>query len=194
MSRHSVAHLFKEPARWPHIPPWWLLPAPQAAALLNIKPATLQSWRVRGEGPDQVPPMYLFPTQGNPVYYRYGDIREWAASRVGLSFSFLDQCFQFQASAFKSSANASIGKMARCFDHMFQYDRQRIQLGLEPLYFTGGEEEATFWKAEFLGYLDTYYARQPRFRNQTAKPPLCGPFACEIDIPTEGMEHVLAAQ
>ena len=65
MSRNSVAHLFKEPAQWPLIPPWWLVSAPQAAALLNIKPATLQSWRIRGGGPEPVPPMYLHPTQGS---------------------------------------------------------------------------------------------------------------------------------
>ena len=52
----TVAKLFKEPAQWPLIPPWWLLPSPQAAAFLNIKPATLQSWRIRGEGPEPVPP------------------------------------------------------------------------------------------------------------------------------------------
>jgi hypothetical protein len=53
-------------------PPWWLLSAPQAAALLNIKPATLQSWRIRGEDPDPVPPRHLHSIQGNPVYCRYG--------------------------------------------------------------------------------------------------------------------------
>lgn len=193
MSRNSVVHLFKEPAQWPLIPPWWLLSAPQAAALLNIKSATLQSWRIRGEGPDPVPPMYLHPTQGNPVYYRYGDIREWAASRVGLLFSFEDQCLDFLSTPSKPPTDSCTEKMAGGFDYTFQFDRKRVQLGLGPLFFAGSGAEAIVWEEELLGYFDTYYARQPRFRNPEAKPPLCGPFQYEIDIPIEGLEHILPA-
>ncbi|MDR6266599.1 helix-turn-helix domain-containing protein [Roseobacter sp. N2S] len=193
MSTKTVAKLFKEPAQWPLIPPWWLLPSPQAAALLNIKPATLQSWRIRGEGPDPVPPMYLHPTQGDPMYYRYGDIREWAASCLGLSFSFDTQLNGFLKSEDTPMAKSAspLEKSARTFDHVFQMDRKRIQIGLGPLFFAGVGAEATLWEENYLGYLDTYFAKQPRFRNPASKPPFCGPFEFEIDIPTEGLEHLL---
>ncbi len=193
MNTKTVAKLFKEPAQWPLIPPWWLLPSPQAAALLNVKPATLQSWRICGEGPEPVPPMYLHPTQGDPMYYRYGDIREWAATCLGLSFSFDDQLNWFfkSVNAPMATSASPLEKTARTFEHFFQMDRKRIQIGLGPLFFAGVGAEATLWEENYLGYLDTYFAKQPRFRNPANKPPLCGPFELEIDIPTEGLEHLL---
>lgn len=135
MSIKTVEKLFKEPAQWPLIPPWWLLPSPQAAALLNIKPATLQSWRIRGEGPEPVPPMYLHPTQGDPMYYRYGDIREWAASSLGMAFPFKEQCRAFLQDVDPqfSKQNDPIDSLCRMFDWILQFDRERIKLELEPL-------------------------------------------------------------
>ncbi len=184
MSRKTVAHLFKEPAQWPRIPPWWLLPSPQAAALLNIKPATLQNWRIRGEGPEPVPPMYLHPTQGDPMYYRYGDIRGWAASSLGMTFPLEEQC-----SAFLQDADPRFGKhddptdsLSRSFDSILQFERERIKNGLEPLY----------WEHGMIGMLDTYYSKQPRFRSPSTKPDFCGPFEFNIDLPVEELGHAVS--
>jgi hypothetical protein len=168
MSRNSVAHLFKEPAQWPLIPPWWLVSAPQAAALLNIKPATLQSWRIRGEGPEPVPPMYLHPTQGNPVYYRYGDIREWAASRVGLSFPFEDQCIAFlqEVEPWLGETEWPVGGLALSFDILYRDERKLVQQGEDPHRLD----------RKLIETLDTFYSRQPRFKNPKKKPSLYGPY------------------
>ncbi len=90
-----------------------------------------------------------------------------------------------------AKSNSPLEKSASAFDHFFQMDRKRIQIGLGPLAFVGVGAEAVLWEESYLGYLDTYFAKQPRFRNPTAKPPLCGPFEFEIDIPIEGLEHIL---
>ena len=185
MNIKTVAKLFKEPAQWPLIPPWWLLPSPQAAALLNIKPATLQSWRIRGEGPEPVPPMYLLPTQGDPMYYRYGDIREWAASSLGMAFPLEEQCRAFlqDVDPKLSKIDNPMDSLARCFDYILQFERERIKNGLEPL----------FWDLNMIEMLDTYYSKQPRFRPLSTKPVFCGPFECDIHIPTEELCHILPA-
>lgn len=186
MSRTSGANLFIEPAQWPLLPPWWLLAAPRAAALLNVTSATLQNWRVRGEGPESVPPMYLKPTQGDPIYYRYADIRAWAATRVGISFSLEDQLDAFLKGEGCPLAkdNSPIRSLARAFDYFIQVDRKRVQLGLGPLFFSGCGPEAILWEESYLGYLDTYYSKQPCFRNSNSKPEFCGPFEFDIQIPT----------
>lgn len=85
MNENPSAKLFKEPANWPLIPPWWLVSSTDAAALLNVKPATLHSWRARNQGPKPFPPMYLRPTQGRPFYYQYGALRSWSVSKLGMT-------------------------------------------------------------------------------------------------------------
>ena len=44
------------------------------AAMLNLKPATLQKWRVEGRGP-------VFRRIGGAVRYRVEDVETWIASR-----------------------------------------------------------------------------------------------------------------
>jgi len=191
MSKTSGSNLFKEPAQWPLLPPWWLLAAPRAAALLSVTSATLQNWRVRGEGPESVPPMYLKPTQGDPIYYRYADIRSWAATRVGLSFSLEDQSYAFlkEEGCPLAKNNSPVGSLARAFDHIFQFDRRRVQIGLGPLFFSGCGGEDTLWEENYLGYLDTYYSKQPHFRSPNTKPSFCGPFEFDIQIPISEFSH-----
>lgn len=154
MSKKSGAGLFKEPAKWPLLPPWWLLSAPQVAALLNVTSATLHNWRIRGEGPDAVPPMYLKPTQGDPVYYRYGDVRTWAASRIGLNYPFEEQCRDFFAEVFPqlNGGTGSTAGRAKVFDRLYRDERHRILSGTKPLYLDRPMVEA----------LDLHYSRQPR--------------------------------
>jgi hypothetical protein len=112
--------------------------------------------------------MYLHPTQGNPVYYRYGDIREWAATRIGLSFPFEDQCIAFlqEVDPPLGETNWPIGGLALSFDMQYQGDRKRVQLGMDPHHLD----------RELVETLDTFYSRQPRFKNPKKKPSLYGPY------------------
>ncbi len=154
MSKNSGANLFKEPANWPLIPPWWLLSSPQAAALLNVTSATLHNWRVRGEGPKPVPPMYLKPTQGDPIYYQYGAVRSWAAARLGLTYHMDDQCRDFFNSTeprLNDGVTTWQGR-ARSFDMLFQKDHKKARNG----------ENTTYIPLGALQEMDLYYSRQPR--------------------------------
>ncbi len=112
--------------------------------------------------------MYLHPTQGNPVYYRYGDVREWAASRVGPSFSFEDQCTAFLQEVEPSLGETEwpVGGLALSFDMLYRGERERVQEGKEPLR----------WDRKLIETLDTFYSRQPRFKNPKKKPSLYGPY------------------
>ena len=126
MNENPAGKLFKEPAIWPTIPPWWLLSSTDAAALLNVKPATLHSWRIRGHGPAPYPPMYLKPTQGRPLYYQYGALRSWAAIRLGMAYSFEDQCMDFfrETLPMLAEGTGSIDSRVALFEKLFQDDRQ----------------------------------------------------------------------
>jgi len=154
MSKISGSNLFKNPAKWPLIPPWWLLSAPQAAALLGVTSASLHNWRVRSEGPEAVPPMYLRKTQGDPIYYMYGAVRLWAAHRVGLDYSMDDQCSDFFSHALPKM-NGGIGSWqgrAKEFEIFFQRDHTQACKGEEPAYFS----------LEQVQQMDVYFSRQPR--------------------------------
>jgi len=154
MKKKSGANLFKEPAKWPLIPPWWLLSSPQAAALLNVTPATLNNWRVRGEGPVAVPPMYLKPTQGDPIYYLYGKVRSWAAERLSLTYVMADQCQDFF-----NSVDPRLHELfsswrggAKNFNMLFEADHKRARNG----------KKTAFFSPEQIHEMDIYYSRQPR--------------------------------
>lgn len=155
MNRITGAKLFKEPTKWPLIPPWWLVSAPQAAALLNVTPATLSNWRICSEGPQAVPPMYIRPTQGNPIYYRYGDVRAWAASRVGLEYDIEDQCLDFYKVALPNLAEMNGSHLAnsKYFDKIYEEGRQNVRSGRDPSWITKEHIEA----------MDIYFSKQPRW-------------------------------
>lgn len=154
MNEKSTGKLFKEPAIWPLIPPWWLLSSTDAAALLNIKPATLHSWRIRGHGPVPYPPMYLKPTQGRPLYYQYGALRSWAATRLGMAYSLEDQCVDFFEEVFPYviEGTGSLKGRIEVFEKCFLRERKAV--------LNGNASGAI--KLEHLHECDTYYARQPR--------------------------------
>ena len=154
MTKKHGANLFNDPASWPLIPPWWLLSSPQAAALLNVTSATLHNWRVRGEGPEPVPPMYLKPTQGDPIYYQYGAVRSWAATRLGLTYPLDDQCHDFFDSI-EPRLNEGIAAWqgrASTFDMLFRADHEKARNGQKPQYFP----------LDQIQDMDLYYSRQPR--------------------------------
>lgn len=161
MNEQPAAKLFKEPASWPLIPPWWLLSSTESAALLNVKPATLHSWRIRGYGPPPYPPMYLKPTQGNPLYYQYGALRSWAASKLGLSYSFEDQCDSFlsEIAPVLIRGAGSLQVRMDLFQEIFEEKRQWV---LE-----GGESGMI--STNHIQSLDVYYSRQPKPRGK--RPP-----------------------
>lgn len=54
-----------------------LIPSRKAAALIGITPATLENWRIRGEGPAFV----KTPGRTGKVLYDPADIEAWRAKR-----------------------------------------------------------------------------------------------------------------
>lgn len=154
MNPLPAAKLFKEPAQWPLIPPWWLVPSTAAAALLNVKPATLISWRIRGYGPPPYPPMYLKPTQGRPLYYQYGELRSWAANALGMAYSFEDQCTDFFTEVLPvlNHGTGSLEGRIRTFERQYLDDRGRLLRG------AGGNSI----KAAHIHALDAFFERQPK--------------------------------
>lgn len=153
MSVKTGQKLFENPSKWPLLPPWWLLARPQAAALLNVTPATMRNWDIRGEGPAQVPPMYLRPTQGTPAYYRYADIREWAADRIGIQYSFDNQCLDFFEQVFPmlTGGTGLMTARASLFDSFFREDRDALRSGKKLRHLT----------KETIESLDLHFSRQP---------------------------------
>lgn len=154
MSNTSGSNLFKNPTKWPLIPPWWLLSSPAAAALLNVTSATLHNWRVRGEGPTVVPPMYIRPTQGDPVYYQYAAVRSWAAKRLGIEYTMEDQCRDFfeKTVPLLNTGVGSCQARAQCFDRFFSDDHRQVRQGFKPAHIT----------LKLVQQMDLYYSRQPR--------------------------------
>lgn len=161
MPKKLGANLYKDAALWPVIPPWWLLSSPQAAALINTSPATLHYWRTRGEGPAAVAPLFLRPTQGQPVFYLYGTLRSWAAQRVGIQYLFDDQCYDFLCAraAWLGNGKNVLPLRAKLFDRDFETDRQNLRLGKELRFFSNAH----------VIELDSFYATQPRWRRISAK-------------------------
>jgi hypothetical protein len=80
---------------WPDLPPWWLVCTTRASAILGLSPQTVHRWNHRGLGPRQVPRSYLKPTKGDPAYYRYHDVKAWAAMRFGRPTCFADDTKDF---------------------------------------------------------------------------------------------------
>jgi hypothetical protein len=62
----------------------YLLDSEQTAALLGIKPNTLEIWRCKGKGPVF---LKLGDTPQAPVRYQLSDVTEWLESRSFLSTS-----------------------------------------------------------------------------------------------------------
>ncbi len=161
MPKTPGANLYKDASLWPVIPPWWLLSSPQAAALINVAPATLQYWRTRGEWPAAVAPMLLKPAQGDPVFFVYGTLRSWAAERVGIKYLFEDQCHDFFAEVMPpmNSTYGSVVARAEMFDRILESGRRHVRLGQPP---------GLISKERILA-LEAFFAKQPKWRRQEAK-------------------------
>ncbi len=161
MPKSPGANLYKDAARWPAIPPWWLLSSPQAAALINVTPATLHYWRTRGEGPTTIPPLFLKPTQGDPAHHVYGTLRSWAAERIGIHYLFSDQCWDYfrEDCPMLLKGVGSVAARAREFDKQYELARRDVSLGNKPRWMS----------ASTVHRLDLYYAKQPKWRRPQAK-------------------------
>jgi hypothetical protein len=161
MPKKPGANLYKDAARWPVIPPWWLLSSTQAAALINVTPATLHYWRTRGEGPTTVPSLFLKPTQGDPIFYVYAVLRAWAAEKVGVQYSFEDQCSDFflEVSPEFEISFTTVKAKAHTFDQLHASSRKKVGKGENP----NIVDRATVLR------LDPYYAKQPTWRRKEAK-------------------------
>ena len=159
MNENPAGKLFKEPAIWPSVAPWWLVSSTEAAALLNVRPTTLHTWRVRGFGPPVFPPMYIWPTQGNPLYYQFGALRTWAASKLGMAYPYDDQCFDFFRKFCEPLASGSGSTAARIavFETMFKDERSKAQSG----------KPTTMLPLATVHELDLGYSRQPTLKMPT---------------------------
>jgi hypothetical protein len=58
-----------------------LIPSREAAAFIGVSPATLDNWRVRGDGP----PFLKTPGRTGKVLYDPADIEAWRTQRRFLS-------------------------------------------------------------------------------------------------------------
>jgi len=109
--------------------------------------------------------MYLRKTQGDPIYYRYSDVRAWAATRIGLEYSFKDQCYDFFERVFPTinEVMKTPRGAAKVFDDLFTKERSKVSSAKDPTYLALADVEA----------MDIYYSRQPKW----AKIPLPVPQA-----------------
>ena len=161
MPKKPGSNLYKDAARWPQIPPWWLLSSTQSAALINVTPATLHYWRTRGEGPSTVPPLFIKPTQGDPVFYVYGTLRAWAAERIGVQYLFEDQCYDYFKEIFPPLAAGvgSVAARAQVFDRQYETARRKVRQGECP----------GLMKRAIILDLDAFYAKQPKWQRPEAR-------------------------
>ncbi|MDF2235108.1 hypothetical protein P2H44_21330 [Albimonas sp. CAU 1670] len=151
------------PEVWPSIPPWWLLSTPQVAALINLTPATLSAWRIRGEGPPHIPSMYLKPAQGQPVFYQYGAVRAWAASAAGLDYPMADQCRDFLEAVAPNieRGTGTTEAKARVFDELFNEERRLAANG----------EPTRMLALSAIESLDRFASHQPRWASDSMSGP-----------------------
>ncbi|TGD41444.1 hypothetical protein EEB11_18625 [Pseudotabrizicola sediminis] len=98
--------------------------------------------------------MYIRPTPGNPLYYQYGALRTWAASKLGMAFLFEDQCTDFFHRNLRPVLEAADADVARIeiFEMLFCADRETMRKGSPPCFFTSGA----------IHELDVSYSRQPK--------------------------------
>ena len=98
--------------------------------------------------------MYLRPTHGNPIYYRYGDVRGWEASRVGLEYDIDDQCQDSYNVALPNlvELNGSLLANSKYSDKCYEESRQKVRSGREPSWIT----------KDHIEMKDLFYSKQTR--------------------------------
>jgi len=98
--------------------------------------------------------MYLRRTQGDPIYYMYGNVRSWAAQRVGLDYAVNDQCEDFYEEVLPqfSGGEGSWRGKAKTFEMLFEEAHKQVRIGKGSGYFA----------LEKVQQMDLYYSKQPR--------------------------------
>lgn len=138
---------------WPDLPPWWLVSTTRAAVILGLSPQTLLRWKDRELGPRRVPRLYLKPTKGDPLYYRYFDVRVWAAERFGHQLEFADEVMAFiDRNCPKFSKGGPPIAYAIQFDNYYTDDMRSLRRGWK----------LRFFDEEFLMRFEDLYAAQPK--------------------------------
>lgn len=155
MENRAVLVRKDTPTQFPYAPPWLLISAPLVAACLQVKPETLNAWRIRGKAPEAVSTALIRPTQGNPLYYRLGQVKKWAAEQVGLPYSISDQILDFMQDFFPEGVvnYTPIGVLMGEFDARLEEDFRCIRNGKKPNWLPSSQ--VYDW--------DIYFSRQPRF-------------------------------
>ncbi len=84
------------------------------------------------------------------------------AERLGLQFTYADQCEAYLAehASFIANAKGPLPDKIEFFEKFYRSDRQRIRAGRAPYRFT----------ASVIERVDLYYARQPRRITGGAEP------------------------
>ncbi len=155
MRKSAASNLFANAPRYPYLPPWCLLSSPQVAALLGVTPETLHIWRTLGTAPEAVSTALVRPTQGNPTFFRLGQVKKWASERIGMSYSLQDQSMDFLLEFFpeKIVAEWPLNEQINLFDRRLEHDLRLQQKGQEPEYF----------EVKLILEWDNYFSKQPRF-------------------------------
>jgi hypothetical protein len=161
MQKSSGSNLFHNAPRYPYLPPWCLLSSPQVAALLEVTPETLHAWRTLGTAPEAVSTALVRPTQGNPTFFRLGEVKKWASERIWMSYSMQDQSIDFLLDFFPEHIvfGWPLSEQIKLFDRQLESDRRRHRQGKTP------EHIDTHLILEW----DNYISKQPRFRSSETK-------------------------
>ena len=138
---------------WPDLPPWWLVSTTRAAVILGVPPQTLLRWKDRETGPRRVPRIYLKPTKGDLIYYRYFDVKVWAAERFGFQLDFGDDVTKFVGRHVpKFNLNHSACMLAGQFDWQYADDCKALQRR-KPL---------RFFDEDLIMRFEDIYSAQPK--------------------------------
>ena len=138
---------------WPDLPPWWLVSTTRAAVILGLSPQTLLRWKDRELGPRRIPKSYLKPTKGDPIYYRYFDIKASAGERFGYQLSFCDDVVGFIArNCPKFSLELPANALAGQFDWYYSTDYKSLRWRRKLRYFD----------EDFIMRFEDIYTAQPK--------------------------------
>jgi hypothetical protein len=91
----------------------------------------------------------------------YGTLRSWAAERVGIQYSFDDQCWDYfpEDCPMLNGGVGSMAARAREFDRQYEVARQNVKRGEDPRWMS----------LRTIHRLDPYYAKQPKWCRALAK-------------------------
>jgi hypothetical protein len=108
----------------------------RAAAVLGLAPQTLLRWNNRGLGPQTIPRSYLKPTKGDPIYYRYHDVKAWAAERFGQPINFAEDVMGFISRHCPNFSKDGPAAAYACqFDYYYRSDFSDLRRGRKLRFF-----------------------------------------------------------